>query len=35
MKVSLNWLRELVDFQEDAQALAGLLTNAGVEVEGI
>jgi phenylalanyl-tRNA synthetase beta chain len=35
MKVSLNWLRELVDFQQDATALSGLLTNAGVEVEGI
>ena len=35
MKVSLNWLRELVDFQQDANALSELLTNAGVEVEGI
>ncbi len=35
MKVSLKWLRELVDFPQDAQALATLLTHAGVEVEGI
>ncbi len=35
MKVSLNWLREYVDFSGDAQALAELLTLAGVEVEGI
>ncbi|MEI6713391.1 MAG: phenylalanine--tRNA ligase subunit beta [Verrucomicrobiota bacterium] len=35
MKVSLNWLRELVDFQQDANALSALLTNAGVEVEGV
>ncbi len=35
MKVSLNWLREYVDFSGDAKALAELLTMAGVEVEGI
>jgi phenylalanyl-tRNA synthetase beta chain len=35
MKASLNWLREIVDFQENADALATLLTMAGVEVEGI
>ncbi len=35
MKASLNWLREIVDFQEDATALSALLTMAGVEVEGI
>jgi phenylalanyl-tRNA synthetase beta chain len=35
MKASLNWLRELIDFQEDAKALSALLTMAGVEVEGI
>ena len=35
MKVSLNWLRDYVDFPGDAQALSELLTMAGVEVEGI
>src|SRR6478735_5164145 len=35
MKVSLNWLREYIDFSGDAKALAELLTMAGVEVEGI
>lgn len=35
MKASLNWLREIIDFQEDANALSALLTMAGVEVEGI
>jgi phenylalanyl-tRNA synthetase beta chain len=35
MKVSLNWLREIVDFKEDVQALSSLLTMAGVEVEGV
>jgi phenylalanyl-tRNA synthetase beta chain len=35
MKVSLKWLGELVDFGQDAHGLAQLLTNAGVEVEGI
>jgi len=35
MKASLNWLREIVDFEQDAAALAELLTKAGVEVEGI
>lgn len=35
MKVSLTWLRELVDFPQDASALAELLTMAGVEVENI
>jgi phenylalanyl-tRNA synthetase beta chain len=35
MKVSLNWLREVVDFREDAARLAQLLTMAGVEVEDI
>src|SRR5215217_6365510 len=35
MKISLNWLREYVDFPGDADALAELLTMSGVEVEGI
>ena len=28
MKASLNWLREIIDFQEDANALSALLTKA-------
>jgi phenylalanyl-tRNA synthetase beta chain len=35
MKVSLNWLREVVEFREDAARLSQLLTMAGVEVEEI
>lgn len=35
MKVSLNWLREFVDFPGDAAALSELLTMSGVEVEGV
>ncbi len=34
MKVSLNWLREYVDYDGTPAALAELLTMAGVEVEG-
>lgn len=35
MKVSLNWLRELVELPATVPALVDLLTMAGVEVEGI
>ena len=35
MKVSLNWIKELVDIPADVAALCELLTKAGVEVEGI
>ncbi len=35
MKVSLNWLREYVDFPGTPAELADLLTRAGVEVEGV
>jgi len=35
MKVSLNWLKELVEIPADVAALSDLLTKAGVEVEGI
>src|ERR1700712_682508 len=35
MKVSLNWLRELVELPATVDALVDLLTLAGVEVEGI
>ena len=34
MKISLNWLREYVDYDGAPDALAELLTMAGVEVEG-
>ncbi len=35
MKVSLNWLRELVELPPTVHALVDLLTLAGVEVEGV
>ncbi|MEM6447848.1 MAG: phenylalanine--tRNA ligase subunit beta [Cyanobacteria bacterium P01_D01_bin.123] len=35
MKISLNWLRELVDFDLDPEALGEALTLAGFEVEDI
>jgi phenylalanyl-tRNA synthetase beta chain len=34
MKVSVNWLREFVDLPPSVDALAELLTLAGVEIEG-
>ncbi len=35
MKISLNWLRELVAWDDEPQALATRLTAAGLNVEGI
>ncbi len=35
MKVSLNWLRELVELPPTVEELVDLLTLAGVEVEGV
>ena len=35
MKISLNWLRDYVDYDGPPEALAELLTMAGVEVEGV
>ena len=35
MKVSLNWLRELVDLPPSVPELVDLLTLAGVEVEEV
>jgi phenylalanyl-tRNA synthetase beta chain len=35
VKISLNWLREYVDYDGTPEALAELLTMAGVEVEAI
>lgn len=34
MKISINWLRELVDAPLDAEEVARALTRAGLEVEG-
>ncbi len=34
MKFSVNWLREFVDLPPSVDALAELLTLAGVEIEG-
>src|ERR1700752_4699352 len=35
MKFSVNWLREFVELPDDVDRLAGLLPQAGVEIEGI
>ncbi len=35
MKISLNWLREYVDYDGTPDTLAELLTMSGVEVEGV
>ncbi|TGE31050.1 phenylalanine--tRNA ligase subunit beta [Desulfosporosinus sp. Sb-LF] len=35
MKVSLEWLRELVDVDQSAEDLAETLTRGGIEVEGV
>lgn len=35
MKLPLSWLREFVDFDDDAAGLAEKLTFSGIEVEGI
>jgi phenylalanyl-tRNA synthetase beta chain len=35
MKISLNWLREYVDFPHTAEELAETLTALGLEIEGI
>lgn len=35
MRISLQWLRELVGFEQPAEELAHLLTLAGFEVEDI
>ncbi len=35
MKVSYNWLQELIGFDEDSQIIAELLTNGGLEIEAI
>ncbi|CAA9255165.1 MAG: Phenylalanyl-tRNA synthetase beta chain [uncultured Chthoniobacterales bacterium] len=35
MKFSVNWLREFVDLPATTEALADLLTFAGVEIEGV
>ena len=35
MKFTLNWLKEFVDFADAPEALAKLLTMAGLEVEAL
>ena len=35
MKVSMEWLRELVDIDQNAEQLAETLTRGGIEVEGV
>lgn len=35
MKISLNWLKEYIDYQGTAEELSLILTKAGLEVEGV
>ncbi|MEP1035373.1 phenylalanine--tRNA ligase subunit beta [Ekhidna sp.] len=35
MKISYNWLREYIDFKESPEKLGDILTQTGLEVEGI
>ena len=35
MKLSFNWLKELVDFSDEVEVLADRLTNIGTAVDGI
>ena len=35
MKISYNWLKEFLDFNEDYIAIGDKLTSLGLEVEGI
>lgn len=35
MKISYNWLKEYIDLRKDPQDLSELLTNCGLEVEGL
>lgn len=35
MKISLNWLKEYIDLNEDVNTISETLTNTGLEVEGV
>ena len=35
MKVSYNWLKEFIDFKENPEEIGEILTQTGLEVEGI
>lgn len=35
MKISYNWLKELIDFEQSPEELGKILTSTGLEVEGI
>jgi len=35
MKISLNWLKEFIDLDEDVEQIAEVLTDTGLEVEGL
>lgn len=35
MKISYNWLKEFIDFQETPEEISSILTQTGLEVEGI
>ena len=35
MKISLNWLKDYIDINETPQRVGELLTDSGLEVEGL
>lgn len=35
MKISLNWVKDYINFSESTEQVADLLTNSGLEVEGV
>ncbi|MBN1598656.1 MAG: phenylalanine--tRNA ligase subunit beta [Bacteroidales bacterium] len=35
MKISYNWLEDYIELDKDAEELSGILTNIGLEVEGL
>ena len=35
MKISYNWLKEYIDFEENPEQIGEILTQTGLEVEGI
>jgi phenylalanyl-tRNA synthetase beta chain len=35
MKISYNWLLELIDIQKSPEEISAMLTGTGLEVEGI
>ena len=35
MKISLNWLKQYIDIEQNPEELSEILTNLGLEVEGL